>query len=164
MKRRYNSAQALRNIELLREAFPTAQFTTDLMVGFPGETEEEVLDTCEIVRRAALLDAHVFAYSKREGTEAALMDGQIPDEVKKERSARLIAAKNRMRDEVLSGIVSSGKILSCILEGEAHGEFTAHSDTYVEVRVKSENGASGDSVLVKPIKHKNGVIYGEIIT
>ena len=164
MKRRYTRERALENIRRIKKYMPDCTFTADLMVGFPGETEEDFEDTVRFIKEAGLLDAHVFAYSKREGTEAALMGGQIPDEVKKERSARLIAAKNRMRDEVLEGIVSSGKNLSCILESEAHGEFTAHSDTYVEVRVKSENGASGDCVLVKPIKHKNGVIYGKIIT
>ena len=164
MKRRYTRERALDNIRRIKKYMPDCTFTADLMVGFPGESEEDFEDTVRFVKEAGLLDAHVFAYSRREGTEAALMEGQIPDEVKKERSARLIAAKNRMRDEVLSDIVASGKALCCILESEAHGEFTAHSDTYVEVRVKSENGTSGDSVLVKPIRHKNGVIYGEIIT
>lgn len=164
MKRRYTRERALENIALIKQYMPECMFTADLMVAFPGETEEDFEDTVRFVREAGLLDAHVFAYSEREGTEAAMMDGKIADEVKKERSARLIAAKNRMRDEVLSTIVSSAAPLSCILETASAGEFTAHSDSYVEVKVKSEIHSSGDVVLVKPIKHKNGVIYGEIIT
>ena len=164
MKRRYTRERALENIERIKKYVPDCTFTADLMVGFPGESEEDFEDTVRFVREAGLLDAHVFAYSEREGTEAAQMDCKVPDEVKKERSARLIAAKNRMRDEVLSSIVSSGRSLSCILETASAGEFTAHSDSYVEVRVRCENHSSGDVVLVKPIKHKNGVIYGEIIT
>ena len=164
MKRRYTRERALENIEIIKKYVPNCTFTADLMVGFPGESEEDFEDTVRFVREARLLDAHVFAYSEREGTEAVLMEGKIPDEVKKERSARLIDAKNRMRDEVLSGIVSSGKPLSCILENTSAGEFTAHSDSYVEVKVRCGANASGDFVLVKPVKHKNGVIYGEIIT
>jgi len=164
MKRRYTRARALENINRIKKLIPDCTFTADLMVGFPGEGEEDFEDTVRFVREAGLLDAHVFAYSKREGTEAEGMDMQIPEEVKKERSARLIAAKNRMRDEVLSDICSGGEPLSTIFEVRDGEDFIGHSDSYVEVRVRSEKNLSGECVLVKPIKHKNGVIYGEIIT
>ena len=164
MKRRYTRERALENIKRIKKYIPGCTFTADLMVGFPGESEEDFLDTVRFVKEAGLLDAHVFAYSKREGTEAAGMDDQIADEVKKERSARLIAAKNRMRDEVLSEIVELGKPLSTILESRVGGEFSGHSDSYVEVRVKCHGGVSGECVLVKPLYHKGGVIHGEIIT
>lgn len=164
MKRRYTRERALENIARIKRLMPGCTFTADLMVGFPGESEEDFLDTVRFVKEAELLDAHVFAYSKREGTEAAEMENQVSDEVKKERSARLIAAKNRMRDEVLSEMVKSGKPLSCILESGSGGEFSGHSDSYVEVRVRCDYDASGECVLVKPLKHRNGIIQGEIIT
>ena len=165
MKRRYNSAQALRNIELLREAFPSAQFTTDLMVGFPGETEEEFLDTCEIVRRAALLDAHVFAYSRRTGTEAADYPDQVPENIKRERSDRLIRIKNEVRESVLEKIVNEGKPLSAIVETLLDdGTYTAHTDTFVELNIscECERDLRGEMVYVTPVSHKNGVIYARI--
>ena len=134
------------------------------MVGFPGETEEDFSDTVRFVREAKLLDAHVFAYSAREGTEAAAMPDQIPEEIKKERSARLIAVKNEMRDEVLSRIVKDGEILPTVVETKHADLYIGHSDSYVEVSLKSENDVRGCIVNVLPLSHKNGVIFGKIIT
>ena len=164
MKRRYNRATALENIRRIREYMPECMFTADLMVGFPGETEEDFEDTVRFVREARLLDAHVFAYSKREGTEACSFPDQVPDDVKKERSARLISAKIKMRDEILTDVCGDGKPLSCILETETDGYYTAHSASYIEVKVKCDGCSAGDLVLVKPLYHKCGIIYGEIIT
>ncbi len=163
MRRRYNRQMALNNIANIRARMPDVMLTADLMVGFPGESEEDFLDTLRFVSEAGLLDAHVFAYSKREGTPAASLDGQIPEQVKKERSARLIRECERVRDEILDSVVASGRPLSCILESEKGGIYTAHSDSYIEVQVKGQGGLSGTLVSVKPIAHKNGIIQGEII-
>ena len=163
MRRRYNRSMALKNIERIRELMPKVMLTADLMVGFPGESEEDFLDTLAFVSEARLLDAHVFAYSKREGTPAANFENQIPENIKKERSARLMAECHRVRDEILSEVVEAGEPLSCILESERGGIYTAHSDSYIELCVKAEKGMSGNHVFVKPISHKNGVIYGEIL-
>ena len=164
MKRRYTRAKALENLKRIRKYMPKVMFTADLMVGFPGESEEDFEETVRFVREARLLDAHIFAYSPREGTEAALMPDQIPDEVKKERSARLISVKNRMRDEILSEVIEEGAPLSCIFETEERGIYTGHSDSYIEVRCESENDLRGEIISVAPTHHKNGVIYGKIIT
>ena len=163
MKRRYNRDMALKNIKHIRERMPDVMLTADLMVGFPGESEEDFLDTLAFVSEARLLDAHVFAYSKREGTPAATYEGQIPENVKKDRSARLMAECVRVRDEILSTVVSDGRPLSCILEAYNKGEYTSHSDSYIEVVVKGEKGLNGKMVMVKPTHHENGKIYGEII-
>ncbi len=163
MRRRYNSAMALKNIERIREKMTNVMLTADLMVGFPGESEEDFLDTIRFVREARLLDAHVFAYSRREGTPAADFEGQIPEQVKKERSARLIAECAAVRDEILSEVIAAGEPLSCILESFSGGVYTAHSDSYIEVRVKGAKGLSGTLVSVCPISHENGVIYGKIV-
>lgn len=162
MKRRYNSAMALKNIARIREIMPNVMFTADLMVGFPGENEEDFLDTVRFVREARLLDAHVFAYSRREGTPAADFDGQIPEAVKRDRSARLIKECESVRDSVLGEVVAEGKELSCILESYRDGVYTAHSDSYIEVSVRGEKGLSGSLVFVRPLRHENGKIYGEI--
>ena len=163
MKRRYNRAMALKNIQRIREIMPNVMLTADLMVGFPGESEEDFLDTLAFVREAMILDAHVFAYSRREGTPAAYFEGQIPENIKKERSARLILECARVRDEILDSVVASGEPLSCILESYNKGLYTAHSDSYIEVRVEGERGLSGSLVSVKPTHHENGIIYGKII-
>ena len=162
MKRRYNVAMALRNISALKEAFPTAMFTTDLMVGFPGESEEDFSGTLALVDRIGLLDAHVFQYSRREGTEAAIYPDQVDESIKRERSERLIAYKNKKRDEILEGIVAGGAPLSCILEVYARGAYSAHSDSFIELSVEAPAGLSGQIVSVIPISHEGGIIKAKI--
>ena len=163
MKRRYNRAMALKNIAHIREKMPGVMLTADLMVGFPGESEEDFLDTLRFVGEAGLLDAHVFAYSKREGTPAATYENQVPEQLKKERSARLIAECARVRDDILESVVTSGKPLSVIMETRKGSALHGHSDSYIEVCAESKEDKRGDLVSVKPLYHKNGVIYGEII-
>ena len=164
MKRRYNAAGAMRVVDNIRQNIKGATFTSDLMVGFPGESEEDFLETVNFVRRARLLDAHVFAYSKREGTPAACYENQVPESVKRERSERLIKVKNEVRDELLSEMVASGKPLSVIAETQgSDGYYTAHSDTYVEVRFKSDDDTlAGEMLTVIPVSHKNGIITAKI--
>lgn len=160
MKRRYNRTQVMRVIEDIRENIPRATFTTDLMVGFPGESDEDFLQTVDFVRRARFLDAHVFAYSRREGTPAACYDGQISESVKRERSDVLIRIKNKVRDGVLEEIVKVGEPLSAIAETlDSDGCYTAHSDTYVEIKFLSENkNLTGEIVKLLPVSHKNGIV------
>ena len=166
MKRRYTRARAIENIERLRSHFPTAHITTDLMVGFPGEEEEDFLLTSDFVREVGLLDAHVFAYSPRRGTPAATYAHQIPEQVKRERSERLIAIKNEVRDRVLDGIVERGEPLPAIAESRlASGMFGAHSDSYVEIGFYPPEGVdmTGEAVRVVPVSHSNGVVFGKLI-
>ena len=162
MRRRYNREGALRTIELLREYIPRAQFTTDLMVGFPGESEEDFLSTVDFARRARFLDAHVFAYSKREGTDAASMKGQIDSATKKERSRRLIEVCHGVRDSVLDEIVERGEPLSVILETEREGVFSSHSSEFCEVELEARGFSQGDMVRVIPVSHENGIIKGRL--
>ena len=164
MKRRYNRAMALKNIARIREIMPKVMLTADLMVGFPSESEEDFLDTLAFVRQARLLDAHVFAYSKREGTPAAYYEDQIAENVKKDRSARLMEAVKAMRDENLSEVISFGEPLSVILETKKGNLFHGHSDSYIEVCAESKKDLRGVLVQIKPLRHENGIIYGEIIT
>ena len=162
MKRRYNREMALRNIAHIRERMPGVMLTADLMVGFPGESEADFIDTLNFVSEAGLLDAHVFAYSKRAGTPAAEYDGQIEESVKSQRSARLIAECRAVQSRILEGIVREGKPLSVILETRRGSEYTGHSDSYIEVVCESENDLQGRLVWVTPTHYENGKIYGKI--
>ena len=163
MKRRYSRAMALANIKYIKDNIPGACFTTDLMVGFPGESEEDLLDTVSFVKEVEFIDVHVFAYSKRRGTPAASYDGQIEESEKKKRSARLIAIKNEVRDGVLSQIVDLGKPLSVVLETYDDGRYTAHSDNYLEISVEGPDGLQGEIVEVAPTSHNDGVIIAKLI-
>lgn len=164
MKRRYNRQMALDALERVREKINDAQFTTDMMVGFPGETEEDFLETLDFVEKARFLDMHVFAYSRRPGTPAAEYDDQVPEAVKHERSALLIRKKNEIRDEILNGIVASKKPLTVILETYENGAYTAHSDTFIEVLVREREGFHGKTAIVLPISQKDGVITADLLS
>ena len=142
---------------------PGVMFTADLMVGFPGESEEDFLDTVNFAREARLLDAHVFAYSKREGTPAAEYADQVDECVKRQRSARLSAAVREVQSEILSDVVRRGEALSCIFESRSGGVYTAHSDSYIEVRAHCDRDIRGEKILVIPERHENGIIYGKVL-
>ena len=162
MRRRYSREMALENIARIRRLMPRVMLTADLMVGFPGESEEEFLDTVSFVKEAELLDSHVFAYSMREGTPAAQMPCQIDPAVKHERSARLMAVQKEMRDDVLTRVVSAGATLPSVFETRRGSEYTGHSDSYIEVRCKSDKDIRGEIVNVIPVYHKDGILYTEI--
>ncbi len=163
MKRRYNRKMALDNIGRLRSYMPNLNITTDLMVGFPGETEEDFLETLSFVSEAELLFAHVFAYSRRHGTPAADYPDQVAESVKKERSRRLMAEVSRVRDMILDRVVDSKETLSVILEDSEGGVFTAHSDSFLEVKLEAPDNIQGDAVKVVPVSHKNGIIYARLV-
>ena len=163
MKRRYNTAMALAALERLREGMPSVQFTTDMMVGFPGEGEAEFSETLEFVRKARFLDMHVFAYSRRKNTPAATYPGQVSEEEKHRRSTILIAEKNRIRDEILDSLVASGEPLTVVLETVEDGIASAHAENFAEVRFPAENARHGEVIAVCPLSHEGGVIFGKII-
>ncbi len=163
MKRRYSRKMALDNISALRAVFPNAEFTTDLMVGFPGESEDDFLKSISFVREVGLIDAHVFAYSRREGTPAYDYDEQIPEDIKRRRSAELIKVCREVRTSILEKIIERGDALDVILETEKDGIYTAHSAQFAEVSVSAPRGMTGAAVKVLPVSQKNGVIYGKIV-
>ena len=162
MNRHGGSALIRETVKKLRERVPDIVLRTTAMVGFPGESEEDFLETVSFAREARFIDAHVFAYSRREGTPAAYYEGQIPEDVKKQRSRTLIAVKNEVRDEVLSQIVAKGETLSVVLEAYENGRYSAHSDSFVEVAVDGNDGLQGEIVEIVPISHKDGVIVGKL--
>ncbi len=100
MNRRYTKEQYLDLVERIRQAIPYISLTTDIIVGFPGETEEDFLETMDVVERVRFDSAFTFIYSKRTGTPAAEMDGQVPEDVVKNRFNRLLAQVQRISSEV----------------------------------------------------------------
>ncbi len=148
MRRKYNRDQALNALSLLREAIPRVQFTTDIIVGFPGETEEDFLDTVSLIRDGGFLMTHVFPYSKRKGTLAAEMEDQIPEDVKHERVLYLseIAKENRAR--ILREAVEAGRTEYVLFETSYKGYITGHTDNFLEVTVKCDTIPRGHPVPV----------------
>ena len=163
MKRRYNRTMALAALARLREHLPEVQFTTDMMVGFPGEGEAEFNETLDFVRQARFLDMHVFAYSQRKNTLAASYPDQVPEEEKHRRSAILIAEKNRIRDEVLDGLVAKARPLSVVVETVKGGVAHAHAENFAELSFEAEGAMHGEVVSVLPLSHADGVVFGKLI-
>lgn len=114
MNRKYTPEEYLEKCRLLRGYYEHPALTTDVIVGFPGETEEEFKETCDFVRKAAFYEIHVFKYSKRNGTVAASMPGQIPERVKGERSSILLEIAAGMKEEFVKWY--EGKKVSVLFE------------------------------------------------
>ena len=133
MKRKYDTARYLESVELLKEAFPGCAITTDMIVAFPGETEEEFQESLAFIRKCAFADMHIFPYSRRPGTPADKMPGQLPNAVKETRSRAAIAVAEEMRTAYLENLLD--QTLPVLFE-EPEGEyFTGHAPNYVKVYV-----------------------------
>ena len=137
MNRKYDSARYYESVKLLRDAFSNPGITTDLIVGFPQETEEEFGQTLEFIRRCGFSAMHIFPYSRRPGTPAADMAGQIPKAVQEERVHRAIEAAEEMKEAYLENMV--GQTVSVLFEEERDGLWQGHAPNYVLVRVAGED-------------------------
>ena len=134
MARRYNTAQYLTAVDNLRRAFPACALTTDILTGFPGETEEEYEETRAMIRRVGYARIHVFPFSPREGTPAATMPGQLPN-AEKERRARALIALGRETSEAYrqSWLDQTAEVL---LEEQAEdGSWLGYTPEYIQVTV-----------------------------
>ena len=163
MKRKYNAEQAMRAIKLLREAIPSVQFTTDVIVGFPQETEEDFAATCDFAREAGFLMIHVFPYSKRKGTVAASMKGQLPEQVKKERVAALSSISREIRNSILDDKVAKCDTVEVLFETCADGYAHGHTADFIEVRVKTDKNLHSLFRHVRLISHNGEVCEGVLI-
>lgn len=142
MARRYNTAMYLTGVENLRREFPDAAFTTDILTGFPGETEEEYEQTCEMIRRVGFAKIHVFPYSPREGTKAAAMPGQLPNAVKEARARSLIALGEEVGSQYRARF--AGRTAQVLEEEEiAPGVWAGYTPEYLRVEVADPQGAPG---------------------
>ena len=143
MNRRYTGKEYERGCRLIRDHYENPAITTDIIAGFPGETEEEFEETLSFAERTAFYDMHIFKYSRREGTRAAAMEGQIPEKKKAERSEKLIALAEKLSERYREGFI--GKKLDILIEETVQiGEQTyqvGHTREYVKVAVKSEMSA-----------------------
>lgn len=122
MNRHYSKEDYLRIIEKAKAEIPGIAFSTDLMIGFPGETEEDLLDTIDVVEKVKYDNAFTFIYSKREGTPAAKMEDQIPEDVKHERFNRVLAKVNEILADLNAQYV--GKTVEVLIEGKSKTDET----------------------------------------
>ena len=137
MKRKYDTARYLQSVELLKAYFPGCAVTTDMIVAFPGETEEEFAQSLAFIQKCGFADMHIFPYSRRPGTPADKMPGQHPNAVKEQRSRDAIAVAERMSRTYRQNLV--GTAVSVLFEEEAGVYYTGHTPNYVKVYVEGEN-------------------------
>lgn len=132
MNRKYDTARYFRSVALLKESFDRPAVTTDMIVGFPGETEEEFAQSLDFIRRCGFARMHIFPYSIRPGTPAAEL-AQIPAAVKEKRAARAATVADEMRKEYLSGCV--GQVYPVLFEQAKGPRFSGHAPNYTKVLV-----------------------------
>ena len=135
MKRKYDTARYLQSVELLKHHFDGCAVTTDMIVAFPGETEEEFAESLAFIRKCGFADMHIFPYSRRPGTPADKMPGQNPNAVKEDRSRRAIAVAEEMKAAFLKTMAGTAQ---AVLFEENEGEFAVgHTPNYIKVYMKS---------------------------
>ncbi len=137
MNRKYSAGEYYERVQLIRKYFELPSFTTDVIVGFPGETEEEFKETLEFVKSIGFTHIHVFKYSKRVGTKAAVMQNQIPEEIKGRRSDELLALSNLMAEEYHTKFL--GRIEKILFEESIEINGTVyqlgHNERYLKLAV-----------------------------
>ena len=136
MNRKYDTARYYESVRLLREYFPNPGITTDLITGFPGETEEEFAQTLAFVERCAFTAMHVFPYSRRPGTPAAALPDQVAGEERERRARAAIALGTELERRWLEGQV--GRTLPVLFEEEKDGLWQGHTPNYALVRARGE--------------------------
>ena len=137
MKRKYDTARYYESIELLRRYFPGCALTTDMIVAFPGETEEEYAESLAFIQKCAFAEMHIFPYSRRPGTPADKMPGQHPNAVKSERSRLAIAIAEEMTARYRASLI--GTVQQVLFEEPAEGYFTGHAPNYVRVYAEGQD-------------------------
>lgn len=160
MERKYDVAGYIEKVKAIRAARPDISITTDVIVGFPYETEKEFMETYNLCKELKLSKLHVFPYSVRRGTKAALFP-QVKDDEKKDRAKRLIELSQKLEEEYANQFV--GQILDCIPEqATKDGSMIGHTSNFLQVILPYNPELIGKLIDVKISNVKDGKIYGEI--
>jgi len=161
MGRHYDTAQYLESVTRLRAAFPDCAITTDLIVGFPGESAADFEKSLEFMRKCGFSAIHVFPYSQRKGTKAAEMEGQIP---KAERTRRAkLAREEAGKLQQAFRQAQLGKTVSVLFESEEDGKASGHTKNYCAVQVQGEN-LQNQEHLVRLYDRSGEILLGELIS
>lgn len=160
MNRRYDTAQYEEKCQILRKYFQDPALTTDVIVGFPGETEEEFEASRAFIDRINFYETHIFKYSRREGTRAAVMDGQVPDSVKTKRSALLLELGKKKQWEYEEKLLGTTREVlmeeSVVIDGETWQ--VGHTKEYVKIGRKTKEDLSNQLVNVE-IESRSQIIH-----
>jgi len=162
MNRKYNAEQYAEACERLRNAFPNVAITTDIIVGFPDETEEDFKESLAFAKKMKLDKIHTFPYSPKKGTPAAKMKNQISGDVKSQRSKEMIALSDKMNIDFLNNNI--GKTVPVLFEDMENGFWQGHTTNYIKVLVKSDENLNNKIVDVKLDKiHGVEIVEGTVV-
>ena len=160
---RYTSRDYLDKIELIRKYMPDCAVSTDLMIGFPTETEDDFLDTIRVFEQAKFSSAFTFVYSRRKGTVADRMDGQVSDDVKKDRIMRLVAFANDKTREISEEYVGKTIQILCEDYDPKKGMYLGRDEYGRMGYFRSDKNLTGEFVDIN-ITSANGIsLYGEMV-
>ena len=164
MNRHYDSAHYLGIIEKLRKACPDIAISTDIIVGFPGETEDDFMSTLDLVRKVRYDSAFTFIYSVRHGTPAEKYEDQVPEDVKHERFNRLVEEIHRIQEEKSAAFQDA--VLPVLVEGPSKTDsniLTGRTESNKTVDLPGDVSLIGRIVPVKIVKAQTFSLYGELI-
>ena len=162
MNRRYTKEQYLNLVERIRKAMPDVSITTDIIVGFPGETEEDFLETLDVVEKVEYDQAYTFIYSKRTGTPASTMDNQIPEDVVKDRFNRLLKTVNEISYKRVGRYENVTKdVLVEVINHQDKNLVTGRTEENITVHFEGESSLIGHIVPVKLLSCKGFYYLGE---
>ena len=161
MNRKYDSNRYYESVKFLHEVYDRPAITTDLIVGFPGETEEEFQQTLDFIQKCAFSAMHIFPYSKRPGTPAAKLPGQVLNAVKEERAHRAAQIARTMQDTYLDSWV--GETVPVLFEEEREGLWRGHTTRYCEVEVQSVQPLHNQLRQVQITGHAGGALQGVLV-
>lgn len=163
MNRKYTTDEYRNIVEIIRKYMPNAGITTDIIVGFPGETDEEFLETYNFVKEINFSRIHVFKYSPRKGTPAAKFENQIDGNIKNQRSEKLIALGEELMEKFSSNFI--GANLSVLFEEESNkeGYIEGYTTNYIRVKVKDSPNIIGEIKEVKIKEVHKDFLVGEVI-
>ena len=156
MKRKYDTARYLESVRLLKAFFPGCAVTTDMIVAFPGETEEEFEASLAFIRKCGFADMHIFPYSRRPGTPADKMPGQHGNATKEARSRAAIAVAEEMSRAYRENLI--GKTLEVLFEEQDGAYFTGHAPNYVKVYTEGENLHNQIKTVTVTAVYQDGVL------
>lgn len=144
MRRPYNVSILKKNIAYVKETLPDIAFTADIICGFPGETEDDFLETLKNTEELGLIHAHIFPYSPRPETEAAAMPDQVPENVKKSRCERLLRVCQDSRSEIINAFTVAKKRFSVLFEESRGGYSYGHTENFIEVAAETDRPLDGE--------------------
>ncbi len=160
MNRKYTTSEFEEVVNLLRKYYDDVILTTDIIVGFPGETEEEFEKTYQFLKEIKFYKMHIFKYSKRKGTKAAVMENQVDGQTQEERSEKLIELSNRNESEYNKSYI--GKKVQVLFEEKEKDIFKGHTANYILVKVKSKQNLENKIEIVELTIPEENYIYGEL--